>query len=72
MKTPPFLLGFSHDTLRTDILPLNKPLIIPLGKAVESVLEQFIKEGSISESQCLMGFPHPSGANGHRQKNSTN
>ena len=27
-----------------------------------------IKEKIIKNEQCLLGFPHPSGANGHRKK----
>lgn len=46
---------------------LSDTLIIPLGKAVEEILEQMIKENLIKEEQCLLGFPHPSGANGHRK-----
>lgn len=44
----------------------NEVLIIPLGKAVEDVLKIMVKDGIIKENQCLFGFPHPSGANGHR------
>lgn len=44
----------------------NEVLIIPLGKAVEDVLKIMVKDGVIKEKQCLFGFPHPSGANGHR------
>lgn len=47
---------------------LNKALIIPLGKAVEEVLGDMIKKGLISREKCLLGFPHPSGANGHRKR----
>ena len=47
---------------------LSNALYIPLGKSVEEVLELMIKEGILKESQCLLGFPHPSGANGHRKK----
>lgn len=46
----------------------NKPLIIPLGKSVEEVLKGMIENNIISEKQCLFGFPHPSGANGHRKE----
>ncbi len=45
----------------------NKPLIIPLGKSVEDVLKFMIKNNIINKKQCLFGFPHPSGANGHRK-----
>lgn len=46
---------------------LSNTLIIPLGKAVEEVLELMISEDIIKREQCLLGFPHPSGANGHRK-----
>lgn len=73
--------GFSPRILESDILRkylknyfykevgcLNSVFIIPLGKAVEEVLESMIDEGIICREQCLLGFPHPSGANGHRRK----
>lgn len=47
---------------------LNSPLIIPLGKAVEEVLNMLTKNKIILKEQCLLGFPHPSGANGHRNR----
>lgn len=43
-------------------------LLIPLGKAVEEVLDKLVEEKIISESQILKGFPHPSGANVNRLK----
>jgi len=45
---------------------LNHALFIPLGKSVEEVLNELIKYGVLRQEQCLKGFPHPSGANGHR------
>ena len=51
-----------------EVVQLSKALIIPLGKSVEEVLEKMIEEGLISREQCLLGFPHPSGANGHRKR----
>ncbi|MDN4526854.1 hypothetical protein [Fictibacillus fluitans] len=68
IKNNSFLMNYARDTLETDILTLDRPLIVPLGKAVEDVLHIFIDEGKIDESQCLLGFPHPSGANGHRHR----
>lgn len=50
-----------------EINTLTNTLIIPLGKSVEEVLIKMIKENLIKEEQCLLGFPHPSGANGHRK-----
>jgi len=51
-----------------EVEKLPNTLIIPLGKAVEEVLELMISEKLIKKEQCLLGFPHPSGANGHRKK----
>lgn len=51
-----------------EVEKLPNALIIPLGKAVEEVLELMISEKLIQKEQCLLGFPHPSGANGHRKK----
>lgn len=46
----------------------DRPFIIPLGIAVESVLRLLAEQGALDAGQCLWGFPHPSGANGHRHK----
>ena len=51
-----------------EVKDLSNALFIPLGKAVEEILKDMIYEKIIREEQCLLGFPHPSGANGHRKK----
>lgn len=43
-------------------------LLIPLGKAAETVCETLIRQYRLQNLICLSGFPHPSGANGHRLK----
>ena len=47
---------------------LKDALYIPMGKCVEEILKMYIEEGKLKESQCLLGFPHPSGANVNRMK----
>jgi hypothetical protein len=50
---------------------LNKfkdALVIPLGKNVNDILFELKSTGKISNDTILSGFPHPSGANGHRAK----
>lgn len=64
----PLLMKYVFETFKTDILSQNRPFIIPLGKSVEHILNSLVKEGRLADEQCLFGFPHPSGANGHRQK----
>lgn len=46
----------------------SSALIIPLGKTVERVFSQLLSEDKLPKHFYLFGFPHPSGANGHRKK----
>lgn len=62
------LKNYLRNYFYKEVEKLPNTLIIPLGKAVEEVLELMISENLIRREQCLMGFPHPSGANGHRKK----
>jgi hypothetical protein len=41
-------------------------IIIPMGKAVSIALKTLENQGLIKQNHILYGFPHPSGANGHR------
>ena len=43
-------------------------LIIPLGKSVDDVLKDMCNKGILTADKILFGFPHTSGANGHRKK----
>lgn len=62
------LLGEQALTGCEELEGLREALIIPLGKAVERVLRRFAEQGRIPEEHVLWGFPHPSGANGHRHR----
>lgn len=62
------LSSYVKEYFYKEVGKLSNALIIPLGKAVEEILEQMIKDNLIKKEQCLLGFPHPSGANGHRKK----
>lgn len=61
------LFSYVEQYFYQEIEALDDVFIIPLGKAVEEVLEVMIREKVIKKEQCLFGFPHPSGANGHRK-----
>ncbi|MGZ5153633.1 MAG: hypothetical protein ACXWC5_26730, partial [Burkholderiales bacterium] len=41
-------------------------LVLPLGLAVENALDWLIQHGLLIADRVIRGFPHPSGANGHR------
>lgn len=64
----PILMSYVKENFISELNQLDHVLIIPLGKGVEEVLVFLANEGILSENQILRGFPHPSGANGHRFK----
>lgn len=51
-----------------DVRYLKNPIIIPLGVTVSNVLSHLANKNILKSKQLLTGFPHPSGANGHRYK----
>lgn len=53
-------------TLGPELTAAPDALIIPLGKAVESCVQMLVSSGQLDVERCLLGFPHPSGGNGHR------
>lgn len=65
------LTTYTEKYFYQEIEVLKNSLIIPLGISVEEVLLDMIDKNIIKKEQCLLGFPHPSGANGHRKKQFT-
>ena len=63
-----FLMSYMETNMEWQIEILKDALYIPMGKCVEEILKMYIEEGKLKESQCLLGFPHPSGANVNRMK----
>ena len=51
-----------------EIKEFRGKLIIPLGKSVSEILLKIQSENKLNDNFILNGFPHPSGANGHRAK----
>jgi hypothetical protein len=65
----PLLTSYAYEVFPEELGQIQQSaLIIPLGKTVESVFHKLLKEGKLSQHSYLFGFPHPSGANGHRKK----
>jgi len=54
--------------LARELEEVGECLILPLGKTVETCLEYSSSMGKVDTDKVLSGFPHPSGANGHRRK----
>lgn len=68
LLTHPFLRQKAMSSVQEELALVNQPLIIPLGRRVEQLLQLLAQDGVLASERCLWGFPHPSGANGHRYK----
>lgn len=64
----PVLLEMLDAVLARELDSAGNCLIVPLGRAVESCLEYSADKGRLDLKRVLSGFPHPSGANGHRHR----
>lgn len=60
------LRKFIESMLTDELRLVPRALVIPLGRCVSEVLEFLVSQKQVDGSRCLFGFPHPSGANGHR------
>lgn len=61
------LLRYVTTYLRSELAIIPQALVIALGDCVAQALSVLIENGDLDPDRCLLGFPHPSGANGHRQ-----
>lgn len=63
-----FLIKYVYENPVDEINKLNNKnlLIIPLGRAVEGIINNLVEKNIIEEGRSLKGFPHPSGANVNR------
>jgi len=59
------LMSIVSARLVPELASLPSALVVPLGNAVSRLLTLL---ADVDPSRCLLGFPHPSGANGHAPK----
>ena len=63
------LFKYVQNYFISEIKEIQNAVIIPLGKAVEEVLMYLVNNCLIDNKYIILyGFPHPSGANGHRKE----
>jgi len=63
------LFKYVQNYFISEIKEIQNAVIIPLGKAVEEVLMYLVNNCLIDNKYIILyGFPHPSGANGHRRE----
>jgi hypothetical protein len=64
----PILSAFVDQVLAANLAFVPEALVIPLGKAVSEAVNRVAGAGHVDPERVLLGFPHPSGANGHRKR----
>ena len=64
----PMLRRYLAETLAPELERIPDALIIPLGVQVAAGIAHLSEADLVSPARCLVGFPHPSGQNGHRMK----
>jgi NTP pyrophosphatase (non-canonical NTP hydrolase) len=64
----PVLREYLFEVLAPELEQIPESLIVPLGDKVSEALHLLGAEGRLDLDRCLIGFPHPSGNNGHRMR----
>lgn len=65
----PLLANYAYQVFPEELALIRQnALIIPLGKMAEQIIRGLQVKGGLPDHTYLFGFPHPSGANGHRKK----
>jgi hypothetical protein len=54
--------------LSEELARTPEALGVPLGKRVDEALSWLVAREAVDSARILSGFPHPSGANGHRHR----
>ncbi len=65
LKTP-VLRRYVEDALAKELQQVSDALVVPMGTSVSDALRFLIDHRQLDPARCLLGFPHPSGANAHR------
>ena len=62
----PVLASLVRACLGARVAMAPDALVVPLGKAAEAAVDFLAHQDLLDRRRCLLGLPHPSGANGHR------
>jgi hypothetical protein len=62
----PLLRDYAFGRFVDELRQIGRALVVPCGRAVSDVLAALRDADALPAERCLLGFPHPSGANGHR------
>jgi hypothetical protein len=64
----PLLRRMVETALAEELAAMPGALVIPLGRAAADAVDLLVRAGAVDGRRVLSGFPHPSGANGHRAR----
>jgi hypothetical protein len=68
LTSDPVLRSLVRASLGARLAMAPAALVVPLGKAASDAVAFLAAGGLVDEARCLLGFPHPSGANGSRAR----
>lgn len=60
------LRRYLYEVLAPELARVPDALVVPLGVRVDEAILLLADSGHLDSARCLVGFPHPSGANGHK------
>lgn len=63
----PRLAAYVHQVLAPELASLPDAIVVPLGRIAGEAVARLVEEERLEMARCLLGMPHPSGANGHRE-----
>jgi hypothetical protein len=66
VRSNPLLRRYLTGVMLPELQAVPDALLISLGKCASDALAVHIASGALDPARCLIGLPHPSGANGHR------
>jgi hypothetical protein len=64
----PVLASLVRASLGARVAMAPDALVVPLGKAAGAAVALLVDQSLLDPRRCLLGFPHPSGANAHRAR----
>ncbi|MDP9375500.1 MAG: hypothetical protein M3Q65_24260 [Chloroflexota bacterium] len=67
VRSSPILREYARGLLLEELRLTAHALIVTLGKCASDAVQALLDDDALDPARCLIGLPHPSGANGHRK-----
>ncbi len=67
VRSSPLLREYARGLLPEELRAAGGALIVTLGKCASDAVRVLLDDDALDPARCLIGLPHPSGANGHRK-----